>query len=325
MNGDLISVIIPVYNVEKYLKNCLDSVIKQTYNNIEIILVDDGSPDNCPDICDEYASKDTRINVIHKQNGGLSDARNVGIEQARGKYITFIDSDDDVEEKYVEYLYNLLIKNNTKMSIAAHTVVSEKNKINFGSGYLDKVLSTEECLDRMLCEKGFSVSSCAKLYSKELFGNVKFPKGKLNEDNGTTYKLILQCDKIAYGNKCIYNYYKRENSIMTSKFNLKKLDLIELTDEMCDKIDKIYPKLKDATNKKRITSRFSILRQMLVGKLDNEQKIIAEELEQYIKKRKKEIWKNERMDKRDKVALITLMLGRKVFTVSWKIYYNVKY
>ncbi len=325
MEKDLISIIIPVYNVEKYLRNCIDSVIAQTYKNIEIILVDDGSPDKCPAICDEYEKKDSRIKVIHKENGGLSDARNAGIELANGKYITFIDSDDDVSSEYIEYLYELLIKNNTKMSIATHTVVSNKKRINWGNGYTEKVLTTEECLDKMLCEQGFSVSAWAKLYSKELFDEVRFPKSKLNEDNGTTYKLILQCDKIAYGNKSIYNYYKRENSITMSTFNLKKMDLIELTDKMCDEIDTKYSNLKDSTNKKRVTSRFSVLRQMAVNKLNEEEKVVQQQIVKYIKQRKKQILKNNKMSKRDKIALITLMMGKSVFAFSWKVYCKLKY
>lgn len=325
MEKDLISVIIPVYNVEKYLKNCIDSVIAQTYKNIEIILVDDGSQDGCGVICDEYVEKDSRIKVFHKENGGLSDARNVGIEQATGKYITFIDSDDCVSSEYVEYLHELLTKNNTKISIAAHTVVSNKKRINFGEGYIENVLTTAECLERMLCEDGFSVSAWAKLYSKELFDGIRFPKGKLNEDNGTTYKLILQCEKIAYGNRSIYNYYKRQNSITTSKFDLRKMDLIELTDKMCDEIDAKYPNLKNATDKKRVTSRFSILRQMLVNKLNEEEMIIEKEIEKYIKQRKTQILKNNKMDKRDKIALITLLLGRGFFAFSWRIYCKIRY
>lgn len=325
MKEDLISVVVPIYNVEEYLETCIKSIISQTYKNIEIILVDDGSPDNCGKVCDEYAQKDNRIKVIHKENGGLSDARNAGIDIAKGKYITFVDSDDDILTEYIEYLYGLIVNYKTKMSIASYTIVSQKKHINIGKGYTEKLMNTKECLERMLCEDGFTISSCAKLYSKELFNEVKFPKGKLNEDNGTTYKLILQCDKIAYGNKSIYNYYKRENSIMTSKFNLSKMDLIELTDEMCDEIDNMYPDLVDTTVKKRITSRFSILRQILVNDLNKEQKQIEREIEKYIKQRKKIILKNKKMDKRDKMALITLILGKKVFMLTWKIYYKIKY
>ena len=325
MNEDLVSVVIPIYNVEKYLKQCINSVINQTYSNLEIILVNDGSPDNCGKICDEYAQKDSRIKVIHKENGGLSDARNAGISEAKGKYITFIDSDDDVTADYVEYLYKLLSMNKTKMAIATHTLVSGEKRINTGIGYKEKVLTTEECLERMLCEEGFSISAWAKLYDKELFDGIEFPKGKLNEDNGTTYKLVFKCDQIAYGNKNIYNYYKRENSITTSKFNLKKMDLIELTDEMCDAIDKKYPNLKGSTEKKRVTSRFSILRQMLVDKMDVEQIKVEKEIEDYIKQRKRQILKNKKMDKRDKIALITLVLGRGFFAFSWKVYCKIKY
>lgn len=324
-NLPLISVVIPVYNVEKYLINCIKSVVNQTYHNFEIILINDGSTDDSGKICDEYKEKDDRIRVIHKENGGLSSARNMGIEESKGEYITFIDSDDDIIEKYIEYLYNLIIENETKISIASYTIVSDKKKINIGNGFEEKILNTEECLDRMLCEKGFTVSACAKLYNKCLFDDIRFPEGRLNEDNGTIYKIILKCDKIAYGNKSIYNYYKRKNSIMTSKFSLNRLDLIELTDQMCDEIDIRYPNLKDSTIKKRITSRFSILRQMLVNKMSKEQKMIEKDIENYIKKRKQQILKNRKMGLRDKIALITLILGKRIFAISWIIYCKMFY
>lgn len=319
----LISIIIPVYNVKLYLEKCLKSVVSQSYQNIEILLIDDGSNDGSEILCEQIASSDNRIKVMHKKNGGLSDARNVGIENANGKYITFVDSDDDIEKEYIEYLYDLIKENNTKMSIASYTVVSNGKKINLGKGHTKKNMTTIECLDNMLCEKGFSISVCAKLYDIELFNDVKFPVGRLNEDNGTTYKLILQCNKIAYGNKSIYNYYKRSNSITTSQFNIKKYDLIELTDQMCDDIEKKYPSLKDVTDKKRITSRFSILRQMLVEQYNDENKI--EEIENYILERKQKIFKNNKMAMRDKLALITLLFGRKFFAFSWKIYCKIKY
>lgn len=325
MEKDLISIIIPVYNVEKYLRNCLDSVLAQTYKNIEIILVDDGSTDGCPEICDEYAKKDSRIKVIHKEYEGVSEARNVGLGQVNGKYIAFVDSDDSVSTDYIEYMYRLLVENNTKLVIAAHTVVSNGKTINFGDGYTEKVLTTEEALDRMLCEKGFYIAVWAKLCDKELFNNIKFPKGKINEDNLVTPKLILQCEKIAYGNKSIYNYNKRKNSITMSKFNLSKMDLIELTDQMCDEIEAQYPNLKDSINKKRVTSRFSVLRQMAVVKLNEQEKILEKEIVKYIKQRKNEILKNDKTSKRDKIALMALMLGKRFFAFSWKVYCKIKY
>ena len=120
---DLISVVVPIYNVENYIKKCVDSILSQTYKNLEIILVDDGSPDNCPQICDEYAQKDNRIKVIHKENGGLSDARNAGIDISKGKFITFIDSDDYIEKDYVEVLYNSIKENASDMAIGSHKAI----------------------------------------------------------------------------------------------------------------------------------------------------------------------------------------------------------
>ena len=322
---DLISIIIPVYNVEKYLSNCIDSVINQTYTNIEILLINDGSTDNSQKICEEYTNIDKRIILINKENGGLSDARNMGIINANGKYITFIDSDDTVKENYIEYLYKLLLKYKTNMSIAAYSVISNKKIINIGQGYKEENFNTKDCLDRLLCEKGFTVSSCAKLYNKSLFNNIRYPKGKLCEDNGTTYQLIMKCEKVAYGNDSIYNYYKRENSIMTSKFNMKKLDLIELSDKMCDDIEEKYSELKNSIDKKRITVRFSILRQILVGKLDDERKIVVKEIKKYIKPRKWQILKNSKIDKRDKIALLSLLVGNGFFAFAWKVYSKFKY
>ena len=325
MKDYLISIVIPVYNVEKYLKNCIDSVLNQTYQNIEIILIDDGSIDNSGKICDEYAKISDKVVVIHQQNLGASCARNVGIEIANGKYITFIDSDDIVEKKYIEYLYNLVIKNNVKMAIASYKIISEHDKcIDIGDGYEEKILKTEECLDRLLKEKGFTVSPCSKIYSKELFEEIKFPEGKLYEDNGTIYKFIMKCDNIAYGNESYYLYYRRNNSSTMSKFNLRKLDLIELTDNMCNEIEEVFPNLVETTEKKRITVRFSVLRMMNLkeDKITNKKR---KEIEKFIKDRKIKIMKNKNMDTRDKIALICLLLGRRFFYFSWNVYNKIKY
>lgn len=327
-NNELISVIVPVYNVEKYLKQCVNSIIKQTYTNIEIILIDDGSTDNSAHICDEFAQIDPRIKVFHKANGGLSSARNEGIKKSKGKYLTFIDSDDDISEDYVSYLYGLIKKYKVKLSICPYSVVNiKKNKtkiFNLGENYKEEKLNTEECLKRLLCEKGFSVSACAKLYEKSLFKNVEFPIGKLCEDNGTTYKLIMKCNNIIYGNKSKYNYYKRDNSIMNSKFNIKKLDLIELTDQMCTDIISAYPNIKTAAEKKRNHARLSVLRQMINS--EENQKIIKirKEIINYLLNNKKQILQNKYSEKREKIAIITLSINYKLFKYIWKFYEYIR-
>ena len=327
MENNLITVVVPVYNVENYLEECIKSIINQTYKNLEIILVDDGSTDNSGKICDEYKKEDNRIKVIHKKNGGLSDARNTGIDNSNGKYITFIDSDDIIKEDYIEYLYNLIKKYNTQVSICSYSVSMENGKkIDNGKGYNEKKLTKIETLDRMLNEEGFTVSACSKLYDIELFNNIRYPKGKLCEDNGTTYKLFDKVDYIAYGNESKYFYFKRNGSIMRSNFNERKFDMIELTDEMCDYLDLNYPELKNSIERRRFYSRFNVLRQMVVSKnLDDKLIKKEDEIIKWIKDRKKEIMKNPKSSKRDKLALICLCFGKRFFELMWKFYERIKY
>ena len=195
-NKDLISIIIPVYNVELYLEKCLDSIINQTYKNIEILLVDDGSKDNSGKMCDEYAKKDNRIKVIHKENGGLSSARNCGIKNSNGKYLTFVDSDDIIELDMIESLYHLMNKYDSEIVIS--------NIKNVFDGIIKKeketdeirVLNNIEVLEEMLYGDAYYISACGKLFKKELFENVEFPLNKVYEDVGTMYKLYDLSNKI---------------------------------------------------------------------------------------------------------------------------------
>lgn len=323
---DLISIIVPVYNVDNYLESCLKSIVNQTYNNIEIILVDDGSTDESGKICDDYCTKSCNISVIHQENQGASVTRNVGIKHANGEYIVFVDADDEVGEKYIEYLYYLIKKYNTKMSIAAYTIISKNNKkIDLGNGYKEEKLSTKQCLERLLKEQGFTVSPCAKMYEKSLFKDIKFPEGKLFEDNGTVYKFIMECNQIAYGNESYYYYYKRDNSSTTSEFNINKIDLIELTDKMCKDISNKYPDLEGTLEKKKITARFSILRMINLKEKNSEINEKRLEIEKYIKARKKYILNSKDMDKRDRFALISLIIGRRFFYFAWNLYCKIKY
>ncbi|QGZ27068.1 glycosyltransferase [Streptococcus ruminicola] len=321
--SDLISIVVPVYNVESYLEKCIDSILNQSYSNFELILVNDGSTDNSGKICSDFEKKDSRIKVINKDNGGLSDARNHGIDIASGRYITFIDSDDFVEVDYIFYLYNLLKKYGTKISICAYNILLENGeKINLGKGFEETLMSKEDSFKRMLNEEGFSVSAWAKMYDLELFTGVRYPFGKLCEDNGTTYKLIDKVDKVAYGNIPKYNYLKRNGSIMLSDFNLRKLDMIDLTDVMCDYLESKYPALNDVILRRRVYSRFNILRQ-LDGKSETKQ--IEQEIKHFILSYKKEIFFKNAFSLRDKLATFFLLFGKKTFDFAWKMYSKVVY
>ena len=318
---DLISVVLPIYKVEKYLEKCVESVIKQTYKNIEIILVDDGSPDNCPNLCDEYMKKDNRIKVIHKQNGGLSDARNAGINIAKGKYITFIDSDDYVDYDYVEFLYKAIKEANAQMSIASHRVIYDSGKIIEKATNENSVLEPEKVLERILYDEGIDLSSWGKLYLTSLFNNVKFPKGRLFEDSATTYLLVEQCDKIAIVSESKYNYIIRGESITTANFSPKKMDLITSTTEMTNYIKNKYPDLTRAANRRLMYAYLSTISQLANSKTKYPKE--QNELVQYIKENGNMILKDKRAKRRDKFGILSLKLGFTSYKIIWKAYLKI--
>lgn len=314
----LISIVLPIYNVENYLCTCIESVLSQTYKNLEIILVDDGATDSCGKICDEYVEKDKRIVVYHKENGGLSDARNYGLERCKGQYITFIDSDDYIDPDYIDYLYSVLIKYGTKMSICQHKVHYDNGKIKDLGHMGDEKLNSKKCLERMLYHDVIDTSAWAKLYRTDLFENIRYPKGKIFEDIGTTYKLMLASGQIACGYEAKYHYIFHENSIVNSSFSVKKLDMIEMTDEMAENVLKIYPDLLDAVKRRQVYARFSTLNQMIDVK-DRKCKKIRNQIIEYIKKNSLLIMLNPKSPKRDKIAMIGIIVGFPVYKMMYKI------
>lgn len=243
----LITVIVPVYNVEGYLKNCVDSILNQTYNNIEILLVDDGSTDKSGIICDQYSRVDKRIHVIHKNNGGLSDARNVGIQHMNGEYVVFVDSDDSIKENYIYYLHYLLVMNNADISICNFEYIRENGSLINSPQNTGIILnySQEEALAELLNGKKINTSASMKLYKSYLFSDIRYPIGKLYEDIGTTYKLFLKANRFVYGDEALYIYLCRKGSITKSVFSEKKLDGVYFTEEMCKCIQDAYPALSD--------------------------------------------------------------------------------
>lgn len=317
----LISVILPVYNIEAYLPKCMNSLFCQTYDNIEFVLVDDGSKKECAELCDSYIQKDNRVVVYHKVNGGLSDARNYGIERAKGEYITCIDPDDFVDQDYIEYLYNLIVKYNVKMSICQHRVIYDNGKIKENGQSGDSLIDNKSCIERMLYHDVVDTSAWAKLYHKSLFNTVKYPKGKIFEDIGTTYALMLQCENIGLGYESKYNYIFHNNSIVNSTFKLNKLDMLDTTDKMAKDVLSVYPDLKDAVLRRQVYARFSTLNQMLNC---TEYDDIKQGLIEYIKKNKKSVLSNKKTPKRDRMAFYLLDLGFPAYKCIWTLYLNFR-
>lgn len=227
----LISIIIPVYNVEKYLPRCLNSVINQTYENIEIIVVDDGSTDHSGQICDEYAEKDRRIEVIHKKNEGLSVARNEGIINASGKYLSFVDSDDYIALDYINYLFDLLIMAKADISICGYRKFYGNNVKHKEKKSKLIISNREKALFDLLYQREKLSPAWGKLFRKELFNHIKFPEGRIHEDIGIIYKIFFEASLIVYGNQEKYFYFQRENSISNKGFSEKKMDYVFFTKE----------------------------------------------------------------------------------------------
>lgn len=318
---DLITVILPVYNVSQYLHRCIKSVISQTYKNIEIILVDDGSTDNSGSICDEYKDIDHRIKVIHKVNGGLSDARNAGIEIATGEYLTFIDSDDYIDEDYVKYLYGLVKEGQTLMSICSHTVVYDNGTVLKKETGERQKLESKTVLDRILYDEDIDLSAWAKLYHKSLFKDIRFPVGRLFEDAATTYKFIDKSGYVMIGSQSKYYYMIRSNSISTVGFSRKKIDLITSTKEMCDYCENKYPELKSGALRRLTYSYLSTLSQLANSNVKDIE--IQKELMSFIRKNGLKVVCDKRSKNRDRLGIISTFLGYHVYKYMWHFYRKV--
>lgn len=247
---ELVSVIIPVYKVEAYLERCVDSVLAQTYENLEILLVDDGSPDGCPALCDKYAAADSRVRVIHQENMGLSGARNAGIDQAQGSYLSFIDSDDYVAPDFIESLYEACVSTGSQLSLCRWMYVHGeelpreeakkagcKTTEDGGEDGL-RVYSRRELMEMLYDPDGaYFVVAWNKLYRRELFGEIRYPLGQIHEDEATTYKLFHRAAQGAFVDRPLYGYFVAPTSI-TRGFNPRRLDWITGVKERLDFFEK---------------------------------------------------------------------------------------
>ena len=317
--SDLISVIVPIYNVEFYLRRCVDSILKQTYKNLEIILVDDGSEDSCGTICDAYARNDKRIIVIHKKNGGLSDARNAGLEIIKGKYVTFVDSDDWIEATYVERLYKLLIENNADLSSCCFYHIDENNCLYNSPATDGKIFiwNRKTALMNMLLGNKLQVSAWGKLFRSLFFTEMgfRFPVGRLFEDIPVTYSILLKANKIIYGNFALYNYFDRPQSISNMVFTPKRMHSIEHLEMILPEISHQFPDLNEQCAVALFRSAFSIY---LIVDEKKENSIHKKKVVDIIKKHRNTVIVSKYSTKNWRIkAMITYMglpITKKVFT-----------
>ena len=252
---NLISVIVPIYNVERYLPKCIESILNQTYKDLEIILVNDGSTDSSLNICQEYMLRDDRIKIVNKKNGGLSSARNAGLEIASGKYISFIDSDDFIHETMYEKMISLNIRCNTDICICDYYTFANQEFCGFQ--YKDEnsffeIMDKEEVIKRYLL--GNWIAAWDKLYKRSLFDNLKFPEGILNEDEAIMLFVFDKCNKICYLNEKLYYYLRREGSITTSISLKNNLHWIENSRKNLFFIRNNYPLLIEEAQQRYYSS-----------------------------------------------------------------------
>lgn len=308
----LISIIVPVYNVEIYLERCIDSILSQTYENLEVILIDDGSTDASGRICDAYKEQDSRVIVIHQKNGGLSFARNTGIEAASGEFISCIDSDDFVAPDFVKTLYHNIEAEDADISVCNFNYYYEDGSIkSHGSDKMYKVCAPDEAIELIGRARDFTASAWGKLYRKKLFKEVCYPVGKLCEDQFVIYKLIMQCTKIVFDTSALYHYLIRSGSIMTSANPKKMLDAVEAAKENEKLIKKVYPQLAYICVLRNLEAYFEVISRCTLKNLQESiLKNTAYEARRYVMDHAKDIFfdRNHIISKKYKLYCIALMI-----------------
>lgn len=262
MNNPVISVIVPVYNVEKYIKKCVKSIIDQTYKNLEILLVDDGSMDHSGLICDEFAEIDERIRVIHKKNGGLADARNAALDVFTGEYVTCIDSDDYVSNDYIEYLYSLMISNDADVSMCQlKKIFTEADRLDMVDEKTQK-MDSATAIENYLYQRCFTASAHCKLYKRAIFDHLRYPVGYYYEDMAIICMILDRSSKIVVSNQQKYYYIQRNDSIMGESFNPKKMHRIEIAEDIHGFITSKYPQLTRAAEARCFLAAVQTLREV---------------------------------------------------------------
>ena len=313
----LVSVVVPCYNVERYLPKCIDSILSQTYKNLEVWLVDDGSPDRCGEICDEYAKKDARIRVIHKENGGLADARNVALDVMTGEYVVCVDSDDYISPTHIEGLYRLIEKYGADVSVNTCCPFLEGMRPCPAKKSAQDVVFTSgvKAVEAMFYQEMFDTSAWGKMYKTELFDGVRYPKGLLFEDLPTTYRLLLKANRVVFNDEQSYFYLLRGNSIEGAAFSPHKLDSgLQLMDLMDRDRDKLLPIIK-SYDCRMVSFVFHLLLAMPEGYGHRK------EFEERIRKVRWKVLMDRRARKKARVACLLSFVG---FGLVQKVFNRIK-
>ena len=307
----IITIVVPCYNVEVYLDNTMYSVVNQSYENLDIILINDGSVDSTPELCERWAQKDNRIRVVHQENGGLSHARNVGISMAKGSYISFVDADDCIDKKMIEILYNLVTKYDAQISACLWENIYEDSVIIPQKEIYEKVFGVKEAIASALKGKELSCGATGKLYETRLFDDVLFPLGVTIEDAYIIMKLYLQCEYIAFISQGLYHYYHREGSIMHSGFSEKDFNVIKAHEGNREIILDVYPELEILVEQRIAWAYLHVYDKLLLSTVDDRK--LRKGLRKEVLKRTDIILKDNYFNTGRKLAVLALRLSEKLY------------
>lgn len=290
MNG--ISVIVPVYESEKYLDRCVQSILNQTYQDFELILVDDGSPDNSPLLCDKWAENDSRVYVIHKENGGASSARNAGLKIAKGRWIAFADSDDWLDRTALKTLYDLANQYNVPMAIGGMRVVQKYTDASIVMKQNAKVLSNADLMSRFFRLNGEpdTHSVWGAIIRRDILEDYSFIEGRMNEDVETCYYLARKCEAAVYTDAPLYNYFKNIDGVTNSGFSKKKLDLLDIWDIVQKQVEQFTPEYSYACEMNCKRARFTLLTQMSLNGYDHDDSLMKKTKQQLKKEVRQSFW-----------------------------------
>lgn len=317
-----VSIIIPVYNVEKYLKKCVESVCAQDYKDLEIILVDDGATDSSGIMCDRFAEIDTRIKVVHKENGGLSSARNAGVAVATGDFVTYLDSDDFISKRYVSRLLGLAIEKNADIAITPLIYCAEhvNEEVDTGRDGLVLEMTAEEAIAESLYQTHFSCNAPAKMFKREIAQAVEFPLGLVSEDLATCHLFLHKANKVVFVNEDLYFYRQQEKSIM-HVFNEKRMDSLKNALKVETFCNEVYPQLVEASKCRVFNVATHLVLDLLeISGYEDMKKVIWKE----IKRTRWNVILSSRTRIRDKAAAVLSMFGETALKIVWNSKLSVK-
>lgn len=313
-----LSIIVPIYNVEKYLARCIESILNQTFKDFELILVNDGSTDNCRKICEEYKKKDSRIIIVDKKNAGLSSARNLGLDTSNGEYIGFVDSDDFIDVNMYEILLNIINTNDSDIVICDYYKINEDNIKKYEKVKLkNKDIRVEninnfDSIEKVLTVGEKFIIACNKIYKRSLFDNLRYKEGVIYEDEFLAHRILYKCSKVSVINQALYYYVQRKGSIVNSEFSSKKFDKVYAIKDRVDFLkEKNLIKLKEKAEKSFIDyfiwNYFSAYKRL--NNIDEDLVKLKSKFNEIFF----EVLKNRRISWREKITLSILYISPKAY------------